>query len=43
MSSAERFGLDDTDKNDILVYKYREGLEHTSQEKLVKALNKGMG
>ncbi|KAF2426224.1 hypothetical protein EJ08DRAFT_571228, partial [Tothia fuscella] len=38
--SAERFGLDENDKQDILVYKYREGLEHMSQEKLCKYLDK---
>jgi hypothetical protein len=42
VKSAERFGLDEHDKNDILVYKYRQGLERSSQEQLCKNLDKGM-
>jgi hypothetical protein len=42
LRSAERFGLDENDRADILVYKYREGLEKSSQEKLCQDLDKGM-
>lgn len=39
--SAEKFGLDDKDTSSILVYKYRSGLDLSSQEHLCKALDKG--
>lgn len=39
--SAERFGLDDTDKTDIMVYKYRKDLEISSQSNLCQELDKG--
>lgn len=39
--SAEKFGLDDKDSSSILVYKYRKGLDVSSQEDLCKALDKG--
>lgn len=39
--SAEKFGLDDKDNSSILVYKYRTGLDLSSQEDLCKALDKG--
>ncbi|KAK7727399.1 hypothetical protein SLS57_002871 [Botryosphaeria dothidea] len=38
--SAEKFGLDDKDTSSILVYKYRSGLDLSSQEDLCKALDK---
>ncbi|EKG09901.1 hypothetical protein MPH_13014 [Macrophomina phaseolina MS6] len=38
--SAEKFGLDDKDSSSILVYKYRKGLDVSSQEDLCKALDK---
>jgi hypothetical protein len=41
LRSAERFGLDENDRADILVYKYRQGLERSSQEKLCQDLDKG--
>lgn len=39
--SSEKFGLDEKDSNSILVYKYRSGLDVSSQEDLCKALDKG--
>ncbi|OJD30516.1 uncharacterized protein BKCO1_5900048 [Diplodia corticola] len=39
--SAEKFGLDEKDNASILVYKYRTGLDLSSQEDLCKALDKG--
>ncbi|KAF2834838.1 hypothetical protein M501DRAFT_999862 [Patellaria atrata CBS 101060] len=38
--SSEKYNLDETDKRDILVYKYRGGLDNMSQEKLCKKLDK---
>jgi len=39
-SSSEKYNLDEKDKSDILVYRYRGGLENLSQEKLCKRLDK---
>ncbi|KAL0257727.1 hypothetical protein SLS55_006890 [Diplodia seriata] len=38
--SAEKFNLDEKDNASILVYKYRTGLDVSSQEDLCKALDK---
>ncbi|EOD49537.1 hypothetical protein GTA08_BOTSDO10873 [Neofusicoccum parvum] len=38
--SSEKFGLDEKDSSNILVYKYRSGLDVSSQEDLCKTLDK---
>ncbi|TID22426.1 hypothetical protein E2P81_ATG11532 [Venturia nashicola] len=43
LRSAAKFNLDEKDKSDILVYRYRVGLQTSSQEKLCQELDKEPG